>query len=223
MSLGNTQFFLQYGITVGGTTIKNHLDVTGHSEAIECLEDFIHKKIQISKFFICEINALLVGHIKEIPAIDSTGKKILARFTSGEYRVSPTSVLTESGKYHMYVDATQIASEMDELFNFCNNPPEDLHPVLQAAIAHYNFVRIHPFQDGNGRGARLLMNLILIRNGYPPAIVRVDDRLEYYRSLQAADSGDIYPFQNFVANSVSFTMKTIETTITEEFKLKFDI
>jgi len=78
-------------------------------------------------------------------------------------------------------------------------------PPRAAAIAHYNLVRIHPFDDGNGRGARILMNLILLRAGYPPAIIRSADRAGYLEALRQADGGDVEPFIRFVLAAVVAT------------------
>ena len=69
-----------------------------------------------------------------------------------------------------------------------------LHPLELAALAHYKFVYIHPFYDGNGRVSRLLMNLVLLQAGYPPVIINVEDKHEYYQRLQMANDGDVRPF-----------------------------
>ena len=69
-----------------------------------------------------------------------------------------------------------------------------LHPLELAALAHYKFVFIHPFYDGNGRVSRLLMNLVLLQAGYPPVIINVEDKHEYYQRLQLANDGDVRPF-----------------------------
>jgi Fic family protein len=76
-----------------------------------------------------------------------------------------------------------------------------LHPVERAALAHFRLVHVHPFTDGNGRTARLLMNLLLMREGYPPAVIRVEDRPVYYDALDAAHEGDTEPFVQLVAEA----------------------
>jgi Fic family protein len=82
-----------------------------------------------------------------------------------------------------------------------------LHPAVTGALAHYNMVRIHPFDDGNGRGARLLMNLILMRRGYPPAIIRNDEREDYLDALDQADRGDMGPFVELTVRALVRTEK----------------
>ncbi len=83
---------------------------------------------------------------------------------------------------------------------------DEIHPIQIAALAHYKFVWIHPFYDGNGRTARLLMNLILMRAGYPPIILRKEDRMQYYEYLQMANEGDVKPFIRFIAKNTQRTL-----------------
>jgi Fic family protein len=97
---------------------------------------------------------------------------------------------------------------MEKLVTWIDAFP-DLHPLLVASLAHYHMVRIHPFDDGNGRGARLLMNLILMKYGYPPAIVRNNQRPKYINALISADQKNIQPFIMFIAESLTSTMEII--------------
>lgn len=83
------------------------------------------------------------------------------------------------------------------------------HDIAIAALAHYNMVRVHPFDDGNGRGARILMNLILMKAGYPPAIVKNEKRRKYLDALQEADSGNLEPFVEFITSSLAITQEMI--------------
>ena len=89
---------------------------------------------------------------------------------------------------------------MLDLVNWLNSHEAwSLHPIEYASIAHYRLVYIHPFVDGNGRTSRLLMNLRLIQAGYPPVIIKVQDRFKYYDALETANGGDIRPFIRFIA------------------------
>ncbi|MGL4209884.1 MAG: Fic family protein, partial [Candidatus Adiutrix sp.] len=93
--------------------------------------------------------------------------------------------------------------KMKEFFDWCAGEAQNLHPIERAARVHADFVTIHPFIDGNGRTARLLMNLELVKSGYPIAIVRVADRTQYYNNLnQASANGDYLPFVKQVCNLV---------------------
>ena len=95
---------------------------------------------------------------------------------------------------------------MDDLIAFLNLNLQDKekkeHPVKTAAFMHHKLVEIHPFTDGNGRVARLLTNLFLVKEGYPPIVLRKEERGKYYRFLRLADGGNLEPFANFIAKSV---------------------
>jgi Fic family protein len=171
-----------------------------------------------SRYFDCTINQLLTGHVTSIPAVDEQGNRVLVPYTAGSYRTRPTHVRTKSGDIHRYVDALQIDSEMANLMEYVNNEDSTVHPIIRAAIAHYNFVRIHPFQDGNGRGARILMNLVLLKAGLYPNVVQVADRAAYLDALGAADHGDISPFVQFIATSMEKTLDIVLETINSELK-----
>lgn len=90
-----------------------------------------------------------------------------------------------------------------------------LHPIEFAALAHYKLVYIHPFYDGNGRTARLLMNLILMQAGFPPVSVKIEDRLKYYETLETANKGDVRPFIRFISDCTERTLDEFILATTE--------
>ena len=162
LSLGDTIFFLQEGLTVGGKTLKDFLDAKNHNEALNYIYNFVINEIEFSPSLMKEFNALILEGITEIPIIDALGVISTTRIRPGHYKERPNHVLTKDGSLHTYVEPLLVPGEMDELFDWINSNLSDsskkLHPVILASIAHYNFVRIHPFYDGNGRGTRILMN-----------------------------------------------------------------
>jgi Fic family protein len=89
-----------------------------------------------------------------------------------------------------------------ELLQTLSQNPDELRPIELAAFFHHKLVYIHPFLDGNGRTARLLMNVILMRSGYPLTILLKVDRPKYLRTLSDADNGNMVPFANFLANCI---------------------
>ncbi len=124
----------------------------------------------------------------------------------------------ESGKFRnhqVYVGnfvppaPVQVKPLMYEFVEWLNSNQllTEAHPIQIAALAHYKFVYIHPFYDGNGRTARLLMNLILMKSGYPPVIIKKEDRLDYYEYLEMANKGDVKPFIRFIARSAKRTLE----------------
>ncbi len=209
LTRGETLFFLKEGLTVEGKPFKDFLDAKNHAEAIDWLYETIKDDRPISQSFIKEMNALLLSGITYTPAIDSEGQKVQKKATPGKYKELPNHVLTADGSIHFYVEPILVSDEMEALCQWINENIQKQHPVIVSAIAHYNMVRIHPFDDANGRGARILMNLILIKKKYPITIIKNQDRRKYILALHQADNGDFYPFLTFIANSLIDTTETI--------------
>ncbi len=209
LSEGDTIFFLQYGLTVAGKPLKDFLYAKNHSEAIDILNDVVTNNREISEGLIKEFNALLLDGIKNTKAINQFGQSIQKPANPGEYKKNPNHVLQLDGTIHHYIEPIQVQIEMEMLINWINQNKDKIHPVIVGAIAHYNMVRIHPFDDGNGRGSRILMNLILMNSKFPPAIIRNEKRRDYINCLMKADSGDLIPFINFVIESLTDTQKIV--------------
>lgn len=209
LTLGETIFFLQEGLTVEGKPFKDFLDARNHAEAIDLLFDVVAQKRAISEGLIKEINALLLAGVQSTPALNAQGQRLQKPAMSRQYKSQPNHVLQQDGSIHHYIEPLQVPLEMQQLCDWVNANLNQLHAVIVAGIAHYNLVRIHPIDDGNGRGARILMNLILLIKGYTPVIVRHTKRRIYLQALAAADRGDIELFLDFIADSMSDTQLVI--------------
>jgi len=209
LSRGDTHTLLEYGITVKGKPLKDFLDARNHAEAIDFLYDIIRNNRPITAGMIKEINGLLMAGVLHTPAMNEYGQAVQKPATPGEYKNLPNHVLQPDGSIHCYVEPIHVATEMDQLTNWVSNNVNRLHPAITGAVAHYNMVRIHPFDDGNGRGARILMNLILMKEGFVPAIIRNDDRSEYIEALVQADKGELTQFVTFVTESLNQTQEDI--------------
>jgi len=209
LTLGETIFFLQEGLTVEGKPLKDFLDARNHAEAIDLLFDVVAQKRDISESLIKEINALLLVGVQSTPAIDSNGQRVNKPATPGQYKSQPNHVLQQDGSIHHYIEPLQMPLEMQQLCDWVNVSKDKHHPMIIAGVAHYNMVRIHPFDDGNGRGARILMNLILMMHAYTPVIVRNARRRVYLQALSQADAGDMMPFLQFIAESMLDTQSMI--------------
>ena len=203
LSLSDTIAFLQDDVIYEENSARDHMDALGHAAAMGLVSSALRGGEKIGHSFVCGVNDLLTHHVAS-----SQQEQELA--VSGAYKVASNSVQLESGEVHEYVEPEHVAAEMEELFAHCEG--SRLHPVVLAAVAHYNFVRIHPFQHGNGRGARVLMNLILQHYDLPPAVIQVESREKYAECLQLADHGDILPFVRFVAGSLLETMELVQAT-----------
>jgi Fic family protein len=202
LTLGETAFYLREGLTSEGKPLADYLEAKNHTEAIDWLFEVAEKERQISESFIKELNALLHKGITERPAITPGGQKITRPIHPGEYKKTPNHVLTLSGEIHNYVEPVKVPQEMQKLVKEIREKQSKTHPVELAAFTHYHITRIHPFDDCNGRVARLLLNLILIKKKYPPIVIKNEERREYIKALEKADQGEKQIFYNFVADHV---------------------
>ncbi len=185
LSLHETAVVLQQGVTIGGKSVNEHLEAINHRDGIIFIESIIEKKIDISEDVIQELHRLILKSIDDVEA--------------GVYRRHNVRIV---GALMIPPQAIKIKAKMEELlFWYYENKYEIPIPVL-AAKFHYRFVCIHPFIDGNGRVARLLMNLILMAKGYPPAVILKVDRQKYYRVLNEANQGKEDSFENFIGRSI---------------------
>lgn len=197
-TLQETAFFLREGLTIKGKTLREHLEVINHAEAIEYLHDAIRQR-DLTEGLIKEFHAILFQGVKSWAG----GKPIIP----GAYKTEDNHVLTLSGEIHHYVPAVQVPSEMEKLLNWYRENQSTLHPVELAAGFHHRIAAIHPFPDGNGRVSRISMNFILMKAGFPPAIIRNENRQDYYKALGEADKGNLQPFIELVADEVKRSLE----------------
>ncbi|MFB0842362.1 Fic family protein [Paenibacillus oleatilyticus] len=188
LTLSETKVALE-GITIGGKTIKEHLEVINHKEAILYVEDIVRRHEPLSEWQIKSIHRLILKGIQDDFA--------------GIYRKENVLI---SGVRHIPPDALQVPLAMEQFIQWYDSEGEQLHPVAKAAMVHSDFVKIHPFIDGNGRTARLLLNFELMKNGYPPIVVEKENRLAYYSALDDAHTtGDNTRFIALVSDILSRT------------------
>ncbi len=206
LSKQETTFFLEYGLTSKGKTLKDYLEAQNHVEAIRWLKDIIKRKRPISESLIKELHSLLLKGIDYI-WVGPPGERIQRELLPGKYKDKPNHVITMDGEIHRYCEPLKVPDEMERLVNFINH--SDLHPVELAARAHYKLVAIHPFVDGNGRLARLLMNLLLMKKGFVPVIIKNEAREAYYKALMEADRGDLICFINLIAQEEERSLEMI--------------
>lgn len=209
LTKGETYFFLREGLTVEGKPLKDFLDARNHAEAIDYLYQVIKSERPITPGLMKEINKLLMSGITDTEAINEMGQKVRKPAVAGEYKKLPNHVLQPDGTIHYYTDPLHVLAEMEELFRWIKEFIVCKHPVIISAVSHYNLVRIHPFDDGNGRGARILMNLFLIKNHYAPAIIKKEQRRVYLETLALADDENLGPFTELVAQSLLSTQQII--------------
>lgn len=170
LTQSETQIVLEKGVTIGGKSLREHLEVIGHKEAL----DFVIELADAT-------NPIREREIREIHRLVMKGQD---QAESGGYR---TINVKAAGTDFVYPDHLHVPELMAQLAELSGS--EELHPILLASKVHQQFVTIHPFRDGNGRVGRLLLNLILLRAGYPIAVIPLERRSEYIDALVAAQSG----------------------------------
>ena len=181
LTLKETKVVLE-GITIGGKTMREHLEAINHKEAIEFLEELVQDNNELSEIDIKNIHAIV------LKGIDNEN--------AGRYRTENVII---SGASHIPPDAIIVPESMEKLIYRYDEWKEKYHPIIVAALLHAEFVKIHPFIDGNGRTARLLMNFEVMKNGYPPIIIKNEERHKYYDALDVgALTGDYTDFVKMV-------------------------
>lgn len=185
LTINETKVVLE-GITVGGKTMREHLEVINHRDAITYVEGIVKNGEPLSEWQIKNIHRLILKGINDEYAGVYRDQQV---FISGAKHVPPAPLL--------------IYEQMDKLINWYEQETDHLHPITRGAMLHVIFVGIHPFIDGNGRTSRLLLNLELMKEGFPPIIIKVENRLQYYETLDKAHTEKDYgDFIQLVAKEV---------------------
>ncbi|MBF7081606.1 Fic family protein [Desulfallas sp. Bu1-1] len=190
LSLRETQMVLE-GITVGGKTLREHLEIIDHKDAIEYIEDYIHEKIPLTETFIRNIHHMVL--------------KSTFPGEAGKYREKNIII---TGSKHKPPEAIEVPALMREMVDKYNADWQAEHPLKAAAMLHWRTTFIHPFIDGNGRVARLLMNFSLMQKGYPPVIFKKEDRLRYLEALEEASKEG--KLDSFLELTLQSAMDSIE-------------
>ena len=208
LTFGETYSFLMYGLTAKGKPLKDHLDIRGHNEAVNFLISILKDDRDLTESEIRELHKMILVEPYKSAAQTADGQAVTKTIHIGEYKQMPNHVRTPTGEIHYYANPEDVPMLMGELVSWYNEARrnEAIHPSVLAAFFHHRFVAIHPFDDGNGRLARILMNLILMQKGYPPAVVKLKERTDYYAALAQADKNEYEAIVEFVAELVLDSM-----------------
>jgi Fic family protein len=204
LTLGETRAFLLEGLTANGKPLKDHLDIKGHDDLINFLAEFIRRKDRLTEAAIREMHKILLKEPYETDAITADGRIVRKKVRLGEYKLEPNCVRMGSGEIHQYTPPHDVSPKMAELVDWHLKQEDSSNSasVIHAALFHHRFVSIHPFDDGNGRMARILMNLILMRAGFPPVVIKLQDRDPYVAALRRADAGETEGIIAFIGQNL---------------------
>lgn len=170
LSRQETAMVVEKGITVEGKTVKEHLEAINHALAFDFIKSLVSKTHVVTEREILDIHRLILTKIDD--------------HNAGKYRTVPVRI---AGSTVILPNAAKVPDLMQRFGQWLQK--REGPPVTHAAYAHFKLVSIHPFVDGNGRTARLLMNLLLMREGYPPAIIGKEDRRRYIDAIEKAQLG----------------------------------
>lgn len=190
LSMSETKSFILWGVTAKGKPFRDYLEMKGHNEALQRLYQIINQDLKITERLIKELHAMI---LVEAYADER------AEITPGAWKKIPNFLYSPTRERIDFAAPEEVSSLMSNLVNWLNNhidPPKrkkkkyDLHPLLIAAGFHTQFIKIHPFGDGNGRMARIMTNLILMLCGYVPAIIKLEERNDYYTAINTSSLDD---------------------------------
>ena len=184
LTLRETQIVIEEGMTIGGHSLREHLEATNHAEAFDFLRQLVDRSTPVNSDIILALHALVLKTIDP---------------TAGQFRTSPVYI---RGSDVTPPPARLVPGLMVEWVRWLEGEGLTYHPIVRASIAHHGFVAVHPFIDGNGRTGRLLLNLLLMCDGYPPAFLLRSWAERYRRALSAADHGRYTPLVNLVGQAV---------------------
>ncbi len=209
LTYGETKALILFGITAQGKPLKDHFEITGHDEALKWLEEIITQKRPLTEKFIRELHKLILKESYEVRAITPEGEPTRKTVNVGVYKKSPNHVRTKTGEIFRFATPEETPAKMTDLVGWYHVQIEEkeINPILLAAQFHYKYIRIHPFDDGNGRTARILMNFILMQFGYPPVIIKTEDKENYFAALRLADVGELEPFIKYIAENLNHSLE----------------
>ena len=185
LSLRETRMVLELGLTVKGKNLREHFEVNNHHKAIDLVESLATSRSSLTENEILDIHKIVLDNIE---------KEFAGRYRTGQVRILGANFIPPN---HL-----KVKEMICDLLQEVNENPAKLNDIELFAQFHHRFVWIHPFFDGNGRTARLLMNLLFMRLGFPPAIILFNNRKQYYRTLDLANNGNYYPFTLLISQAL---------------------
>jgi cell filamentation protein, protein adenylyltransferase len=184
LDLSETQLVIEHGVTIGGHTMREHLEAVQHAAAYTLLLDLARAGAPIDEIAIGQLHALVMRDLVDAP---------------GQYRSGAVYI---SGSEYRPPHYSQVPQLMRDLVDWIVAEGPNYAPIVRAALTHEMLLAFHPYLDGNGRTARLLLNLQLMRDGYPAALLLASWRPRYIRALEQAHHGQYSPLVNLIGRAV---------------------
>lgn len=196
LNLRETQMVLQEGITIKGKSLREHFEAKNHERAIEHLYTLVSDHYTMKSIDILTLHSYVLRSIED---------EFAGRLRNAGVRIAGANFIPPN--------AQKVSALLDDLVAFINDNPLQLNDIELATVFHHKFAWIHPFFDGNGRTVRLAMNLLLMRKGFPPAIILKNDRKKYYEALNQANNGNYKKLMLLMIQSLERTLNIYLTAI----------
>ncbi len=208
LTYGQTQLLLFFDKSSGDVPVSDIEEMKAHDVALsQIIEMAMDNERPLTELFIKELNKTILVKPFWKDAVSPNGTPTRKKIEIGQYKTSPNSVQLKNGDIHEYASPEETPALIRDLLNWFQENNNILHPVQLAAEFHYKFVCIHPFDDGNGRVSRLLMNYILLKHNYPMVIIKSEDKESYLTALQKADTGNLISLIEYVENQAIASLK----------------
>ncbi len=189
LTLQETKMVIEDGLTVSGKSLREYFETVNHHDAIAHVESLVTPDYVLRERDILDVHELV---------LDRIDKDFSGRIRNAGVRISGANFVPPNARI--------IPELFEELIHWVNNEAPNMHMVVKAALFHHRFVWIHPFFDGNGRTVRLVYNLLLMKAGFPPAIILTVDRKRYYTALNDANKGNMDKMFFLVCQAVMRTL-----------------
>lgn len=207
LTYGETELLLIFDQTEGTHDFREYQEMQAHDVALKMVqEEALDQERPLTEQFIRGLNAKLLVKPFWKDAITADGQPTRKQIIPGEYKKTPNSVRLANGEIFAYSAPEDVQNEIAELVTWFNEKSGTEDPVLLAALLHYRFVRIHPFDDGNGRTARLLMNYVFAKNNLPLVIIKSAEKKDYLAALNRADTGDLNAFVEYIGSQLLWSL-----------------
>lgn len=209
LTYGETLLLLIHGRTRGEHLLREYEEMRGHDVAIEHVRTLSSEERSLTEGDIRDLNLILLKEgfwrVAQTPAGEPTRKWI----EPGCYKTQPNHVITTTGELFQFTTPEETPAQMADFVLWLRNEMESpgMGLIEFLSLMHHRFIRIHPFDDGNGRVVRLIVNYVLLRAGLPPMIIKTKNRKRYLESLAMADAGDLKPLQTFFEEALAWSLK----------------
>jgi Fic family protein len=210
LTYGETELLLIFDKTTGNHELREYEEMKAHDVALQMIREWSEDRERpITEMAVKNLHKIMLVRPFWKEAITPDGQPTRRLIEVGDYKKYPNSVRLQNGEIFDYTSPAETPARMGELIEWFRSEDErgQLHPVELAALLHYKFVRIHPFDDGNGRMSRLLMNYVLLRHNLPPAVIKSEDKRNYLFALNQADAGDLHAFVEYIARQVVWSLE----------------